>query len=115
MALQLNAVAYLSVRSNVFGEVNAVRSARSLPIVHSRKALSVKAGNANVNGIFAPIVRQARNVIGMKPFNQLRGKGIALHSQVITEFCNEVGAEPKTRQRLIRTAKKNGEELGFLA
>jgi hypothetical protein len=35
--------------------------------------------------------------------------------QVITEFCKEVGADPKTRQRLILMAKKTGGELGFLA
>ncbi|XP_073054058.1 protein PROTON GRADIENT REGULATION 5, chloroplastic-like [Primulina eburnea] len=72
----------------------------------------------NVNegkGIFAPIVVVARNIIGKKKFNQLRGKAIALHSQVITEFCKSIGADSKQRQGLIRIAKKNGERLGFLA
>ena len=39
----------------------------------------------NVNegkGLFAPIVVLTRNLIGKKRFNQLRGKAIALHSQV---------------------------------
>lgn len=39
----------------------------------------------NVNegkGLFAPLVVIARNIIGKKRFNQLRGKAIALHSQV---------------------------------
>lgn len=39
----------------------------------------------NVNegkGIFAPLVVITRNIIGKKRFNQLRGKAIALHSQV---------------------------------
>lgn len=39
----------------------------------------------NVNegkGVFAPIVVVTRNIIGKKTFNQLRGKAIALHSQV---------------------------------
>eukprot|EP00475_Leptophrys_vorax_P026752 TRINITY_DN37939_c0_g1_i1.p1 TRINITY_DN37939_c0_g1~~TRINITY_DN37939_c0_g1_i1.p1 ORF type:complete len:123 (+),score=18.20 TRINITY_DN37939_c0_g1_i1:154-522(+) len=66
-------------------------------------------------GVFAPIVVVAKNVIGQKQFNQLRGKGIALHSQVITEFCKSIGADAKQRQGLIRLAKKNGEKLGFLA
>ncbi|KZV34015.1 hypothetical protein F511_02788 [Dorcoceras hygrometricum] len=72
----------------------------------------------NVNegkGVFAPIVVVARNIIGKKRFNQLRGKAIALHSQVITEFCKSIGADGKQRQGLIRVAKKNGESLGFLA
>ncbi|GFQ02592.1 protein proton gradient regulation 5 chloroplastic [Phtheirospermum japonicum] len=72
----------------------------------------------NVNegkGIFAPIVIATRNIVGKKRFNQLRGKAIALHSQVITEFCKSIGADSKQRQGLIRLAKKNGEWLGFLA
>ncbi|KAK6122923.1 hypothetical protein DH2020_019785 [Rehmannia glutinosa] len=72
----------------------------------------------NVNegkGIFAPLVVVTRNIVGKKRFNQLRGKAIALHSQVITEFCKSIGADSKQRQGLIRLAKKNGEWLGFLA
>ncbi|KAI3459539.1 hypothetical protein Pfo_016202 [Paulownia fortunei] len=72
----------------------------------------------NVNegkGLFAPIVVVTRNIIGKKRFNLLRGKAIALHSQVITEFCKSIGADSKQRQGLIRLAKKNGEWLGFLA
>lgn len=45
----------------------------------------------NVNegkGLFAPIVVVTRNIIGKKRFNQLRGKAIALHSQVAHSFCN---------------------------
>lgn len=41
----------------------------------------------NVNegkGVFAPIVVVTRDIVGKKRFNQLRGKAIALHSQVIT-------------------------------
>lgn len=40
----------------------------------------------NVNegkGLFAPIVVLTRNIVGKKRFNQLRGKAIALHSQVL--------------------------------
>lgn len=73
-------------------------------------------GNINEGkGIFAPLVVVTRNIIGKKRFNQLRGKAIALHSQVITEFCKTIGADAKQRQGLIRLAKKNGEKLGFLA
>ncbi|CAN4120662.1 unnamed protein product [Withania somnifera] len=73
-------------------------------------------GNINEGkGIFAPLVVITRNIVGKKRFNQLRGKAIALHSQVITEFCKSIGADQKQRQGLIRLAKKNGERLGFLA
>ncbi len=38
-------------------------------------------GNKGATGPFAPLVVQARNVIGKKEFNKLRGKAISLHSQ----------------------------------
>ncbi|CAN6486135.1 unnamed protein product [Victoria cruziana] len=66
-------------------------------------------------GIFEPVVVLTRNIIGKKRFNQLRGKAIALHSQIITEFCKSIGADSKQRRGLIQLAKKNGERLGFLA
>lgn len=40
-------------------------------------------GNVNEGkGLFAPAVVVTRNIVGKKRFNQLRGKAIALHSQV---------------------------------
>ncbi|KFK39875.1 hypothetical protein AALP_AA3G299800 [Arabis alpina] len=83
-----------------------------------RKAIRAQPMMKNVNegkGLFAPLVVVTRNIVGKKRFNQLRGKAIALHSQVITEFCKSIGADAKQRQGLIRLAKKNGERLGFLA
>eukprot|EP00182_Erythrolobus_australicus_P001907 CAMPEP_0185832080 /NCGR_PEP_ID=MMETSP1353-20130828/1878_1 /TAXON_ID=1077150 /ORGANISM="Erythrolobus australicus, Strain CCMP3124" /LENGTH=122 /DNA_ID=CAMNT_0028530219 /DNA_START=1 /DNA_END=369 /DNA_ORIENTATION=- len=66
-------------------------------------------------GPFSPIVIAARLVIGEKRFNKLRGKGISLHSQAITNFCDYVGAGGKTKQGIIRLAKTNGNTLGFLS
>ncbi|HIK07898.1 MAG TPA: electron transporter [Trichormus sp. M33_DOE_039] len=65
--------------------------------------------------MFAPLVVLIRNFMGKVPFNQLRGKAIALHSQAITNFCNRIGVESKERQKLIRLAKDNGKKLGLLA
>ncbi len=65
--------------------------------------------------MFAPLVITLRSLFGKKEFNQLRGKAIAVHSQVITEFCNQVGVERNRRQNLIRLARDNGKRLGFLA
>jgi hypothetical protein len=65
-------------------------------------------------GVFTPIVKVARTALGPKEFAKIKGKSIALHSQVITEFCKYIGAEQKMRQGLIRIAKKNGEQLGML-
>jgi hypothetical protein len=80
-----------------------------------RAALRVVAGNNATGGPFAPIVVVVRDVMGKKEFNLFRGKAISLHSQVIKEFCKSIGADSKQAQGLIRTAKKNGEKLGFLA
>ena len=66
-------------------------------------------------GPFTPAVIATKLVIGEKNLNRVRGKGIALHSQAITAFCEFTGAGPKMRQSLIRTAKENGNTLGFLS
>lgn len=66
-------------------------------------------------GIFSPAVIVTKAVIGRKRLNKIRGKGIAIHSQFITGFCEFTGAGPKMRQKLIREAKENGDFLGFLS
>ena len=65
--------------------------------------------------MFAPIVILVRNGLGKAKFNKLRGKAIAIHSQTITKFCNQIGIESKTRQNFIRKARDNGKKLGLLA
>lgn len=57
-----------------FGRGKAVRSQPVMKNVNEGK------------GLFAPIVVVTRNIIGKKRFNQLRGKAIALHSQVCFNF-----------------------------
>lgn len=57
----------------------------------------------NVNegkGLFAPIVVVARNIVGKKRFDLLRGKAIALHSQVwITHDLVKVGMQPQEKKK----------------
>lgn len=102
----INGYGFLHLKFSVFAVPRSTTPSR--PLLHM--------GNINAGkGVFAPVVVLVRNVIGKKQFNQLRGKAIALHSQVITEFCKSIGADAKQRQGLIRLAKKNGEKLGFLA
>ncbi|XP_076951652.1 protein PROTON GRADIENT REGULATION 5, chloroplastic-like [Bidens hawaiensis] len=105
--------------TSINGEEYAAMVAKTTPnTVRVGKPLRSGPMMGNVNegkGIFAPLVVITRNIVGKKRFNQLRGKAIALHSQVITEFCKSIGADAKQRQGLIRLAKKNGEKLGFLA
>lgn len=65
--------------------------------------------------MFAPIVVLVRKWMGDPEFVRIRGKAIALHSQVITNFCNQVGIDRTRRQNLIRMARDNGKRLGLLA
>lgn len=65
--------------------------------------------------MFAPMVLLIRNIMGTPKFNRLRGQAIALHSKTITKFCNRFGIDSKKRQAWIRTARDNGQKLGFLA
>ena len=48
-------------------------------------ALDLNMGKMAANGPFTPIVIAMRTVVGEKKFNQIRGKGITLHSQVQQE------------------------------
>ena len=48
-------------------------------------------GKVSAVGPFTPIVIATRSIVGEKKFNQIRGKGITLHSQVISEFCSYAG------------------------
>ncbi|KAG6494933.1 protein PROTON GRADIENT REGULATION 5, chloroplastic-like [Zingiber officinale] len=97
------------------GMAELSRSVASVRVARPQRSWP-RMGNVNEGkGLFAPAVVLVRNIVGRKRFNQLRGKAIALHSQVINEFCKTVGADNKQRQGLIRLAKKNGEKLGFLA
>lgn len=65
--------------------------------------------------MFAPLVVLVRNLLGSARFVELRGKAIAQHSKVITNFCNRVGIDRTQRQNLIRLARDNGKRLGLLA
>lgn len=70
-------------------------------------------GKKSKFGIFSPAVYAAKFALGEGRLNKIRGKAISLHSQAITEWCNVYGAY-NLRTRLIKKAKKNGDELGFL-
>jgi hypothetical protein len=65
--------------------------------------------------MFAPIIVLIRKIVGDPKFLKWRGKGISLHSQVITNVCNRFGIDRTQRQNLIRLARDNGKRLGLLA
>lgn len=67
--------------------------------VRVRKPVRFQPVMKNVNegkGIFAPIVVLTRNIVGRKRFNQLRGKAIALHSQVPLFSCSKTSLSRTT-------------------
>lgn len=65
--------------------------------------------------MFAPIVLLFRRAMGDGRFVKLRGQAIALHSKVITRFCDRFGIDRTQRQNMIRLARDNGKRLGLLA
>lgn len=84
-------IATTSFSSCVSGEDYGMLIRKAQPLVNAGMGKAVRSrpmmGNVNAGkGIFAPIVVVTRNIVGKKRFNQLRGKAIALHSQVI--YCH---------------------------
>lgn len=71
-------------------------------------------GNNAPDGPFTPIVLAGKVVLGEKLFNKIRGKGIAIHSEIITDFCEDFGVPRAMRGGLIKKAKTTGGLLGFL-
>jgi hypothetical protein len=65
--------------------------------------------------MFAPIVVMVRRQLGDAHFVRLRGQAIAMHAQVITQFCDLFGIDRTQRQSMIRLARDNGKRLGLLA
>ena len=55
---------------------------KSKPVVTKKK----KANPAHKEGIFSPIVKVAKDVVGEKEINSIRGKFISAHSNVIKDF-----------------------------
>lgn len=85
----VSASAFLgSWSTSIAGDEHALLQAKAAP-PHVRavgRPLRSMPMMKNINegkGVFAPIVVLTRNIVGKKRFNQLRGKAIALHSQVI--------------------------------
>ena len=77
-------------------------------------AQTIRMGSMAKFGVFSPAVYAGRIILGDKRLEKVRGQGISLHSQAITEFCVFVGATQKMRGLLIKKAKTNGDTLGFL-
>jgi hypothetical protein len=65
-------------------------------------------------GIFAWAILVGYGLFGETFIGRVRGKGIAIHSNVINDFCNNFAIPTKLRQLYIQTAKRSGHDLGFL-
>ena len=63
-------------------------------------ALALNMGKVSANGPFTPLVIALRSVVGEKKFNQIRGKGITLHSQVCT-FCHACSSPPANSHSML--------------
>lgn len=73
--------------TSVAGEDHALLQAKAAPpqlrvATRPVRPRPMMGGASSGKGVFAPVVVLTRNIIGKKTFNQLRGKAIALHSQV---------------------------------
>ena len=98
-----------STRMNTIAKFNHVPQVDET----SRREMKLYGGKKAKFGIFSPAVYIAKLVLGESKLNKVRGKAISLHSQAITEWCKTYGAY-NLRTRLIKRAKNNGDELGFL-
>lgn len=65
-------------------------------------------------GIFAWAILLGYGLFGETFVGRVRGKGIAIHSGVINDFSNRFALPAALRQKYIQTAKRNGDDLGFL-
>merc|ERR1719199_2199817 len=81
---------------------SAFAPARTAPLHAQRRqrpraAQTIRMGSMAKFGVFSPAVYAGRIILGDKRLEKVRGQGISLHSQAITEFCVFVGATPKMR------------------
>lgn len=53
-----------------------------------KKAPKKPAGGHGKGGLFAPVVRLAKRILGIERLNKVRGKVIGVHSDVIKDFVN---------------------------
>ena len=77
---------------------SAFAPARTAPLHAQRRqrpqvAQTIRMGAMAKFGVFSPAVYAGRIILGDKRLEKVRGQGISLHSQAITEFCVFVGVE----------------------
>jgi hypothetical protein len=58
-----------------------------VPVAPKKKAVAKKASHGK-DGLFSPVVKTAKTVLGEDKLNKIRGKAIGMHSEVIGNFVN---------------------------
>jgi hypothetical protein len=73
-------------------------------------AAAKKGGAHSQGGIFSPIVKAAKQVLGEEKLNQVRGRAIGLHSDVISKFVDtaETAYGERVLQQLFKLADRDG-------
>ena len=61
------------------------------PVAPKKKPAPLKGPSHGQNGVLAPLVKTVKAVIGDDELNKVRGKAIALHSDVIKSFVDTSG------------------------
>jgi len=84
----------------------------AMPALRSTRpaACSIHMGKEAAEGIFSPLVRAAKSVLGEGTLTKVRGDVIAKHSQVISAFCetSESAFGKIALGQLYRIADKDG-------
>lgn len=65
----------------------------SKPAATAKKVAPKKKGNSHKSGVFSPIVVAAGAVLGEGTLNKVRGKVIAIHSDLIKDFVNTADSD----------------------
>lgn len=94
-------------------DATPMQSAASTIETPPKKKKEAKGGAAHSQGIFSPVVKAAKAVLGDDKLNKVRGKAISMHSDVIASFVST--AEWPTGQAALKAlftvADKNGNGL----
>ena len=81
-------------------DITAMQSASSTIETPPKKKKEAKGGAAHSEGIFSPVVKFAKVVLGEDKLNKVRAKAISMHSDVIASFVST--AEWPTGQAVLK-------------
>ena len=110
VAMEASAAVDASAAAPVATAPNAVEAPVAAPAATKPRASPAKSRQPSSQGLFAPVVKGAKAVMGEKELNKLRGEVIAQHTKVISAFVDT--SESKFGQivlkRMFEAADKDG-------